>query len=152
MLIIFIVLNEIPTCKYQICLWWWSCICDLAAWSTFLWQETSRCCPSQLRALVNQLVGHRQHAFHLIIPSCLLLMINCKKQHVWVYSQQKLQTFRLAQNSPQASPSGDWQVIIISDPASWHLVYHCHRFDFTNVLQLSSQLFHNHYQWLSSLN
>ena len=75
--------------KYQICLWWWSCICDLEAWSTFLWQETSRCCPSQLRALVNQLVGHRQHDFHLIIPSCLLLMIYCKKQHVWVYSHSQ---------------------------------------------------------------
>ena len=41
--------------------------------------------------------------------------------------------FAWTKNSPQASPSGDWPVTIISDPASWHLVYHCHRFDFTNV-------------------
>ena len=59
-----------------------------------------------------------------------------QKNNIIEYTHKDLQTFRLAQNWPQASPSGDWQVIIISDPVSWHLVYHCHRFDFTNVLQL----------------
>ena len=91
------------------------------------------------RALVNQLVGHRQHAFHLIIPSCLLLIIHCKKTCLSILSKN-FKHFAWPKIHPRLLPlaTGKLLLSVIRCPGIWSII----------ATDSISQMFYNYYQWL----